>query len=136
MELVCLGRRGSCYIPILHTDQSYSSNQLKKDIIVSILDPIFTDSSILKIGQNIKYDEIVLLSNGFCLSSIEDTMLMSYTLFAGLHNHNLDLLCNLYLNFDKIKYKDLVGTGKKEVSFADVSIEKQLNIPVKMQTIL
>ena len=115
----------ACYIPILHTDLSYSNDQLKKEIIISILNPIFTDSSILKIGQNIKYDEIVLLSNGFSgLSSIEDTMLMSYTLFAGLHNHNLDLLCNLYLNFDKRKYKDLVGTGKKEISFADVSIEE------------
>ena len=42
-------------------------------------------------------------------------MLMSYTLFAGLHNHNLDLLCSLYLKLEKIKYKDLVGTGKKEI---------------------
>ena len=86
------------------------------------------DNSIIKIGQNLKYDEIVLFSNGFSkITSFEDTMLMSYTLFAGLHNHNLDLLCNLYLNYEKIKYKDLVGTGKKEISFSNVSIDKATN---------
>ena len=51
-------------------------------------------------------------------------MLMSYTLFAGLHNHNLDLLSKLYLNFEKIKYKEIVGTGKKEISFSEVRIEQ------------
>ena len=61
------------------------------------------------------------------ITTIEDTMLISYTLFSGLHNHNLDLLCNIYLNFEKIKYKDLVGTGKKEIPFAEVSIEKATN---------
>ena len=75
--------------------------------------------------KNLWHDEIVLLSNGFSkINSLEDTMLMSYTLFAGLHNHNLEMFCNLYSNYEKIKYKDLVGTGKKEISFLNVSIVK------------
>ena len=115
----------ACYIPILHSGLNPKFNQLKKDLIVSILNPILEDDTILKVGQNIKFDEIVLFSNGFSkIKSIDDTMLMSYTLFAGLHNHNLDLLCNLYLDFEKIKYKDIVGTGKKEISFSEVSIDK------------
>ncbi len=115
----------ACYIPILHSDLNPKFNQLKKDIIASILNPILEDETILKVGQNIKFDEIVLFSNGFSkIKSIDDTMLMSYTLFAGLHNHNLDLLCNLYLGFEKIKYKDIVGTGKKEIFFSEVSIDK------------
>ena len=115
----------ACYIPILHSDLNPEFNQLKKDIIASVLNPILEDDTILKVGQNIKFDEIVLFSNGFSkIKSIDDTMLMSYTLFAGLHNHNLDLLCKLYLGFEKIKYKDIVGTGKKEISFSEVSIDE------------
>ena len=118
----------ACYIPMLHTKNIPSSNLLNKEKVAHILNPILKDSSIIKIGQNIKYDEIVLQSNGFSrITTIEDTMLISYTLFSGLHNHNLDLLCNIYLNFEKIKYKDLVGTGKKEIPFAEVSIEKATN---------
>ena len=118
----------ACYIPMLHTKNIPSSNLLNKEKVALILNPILKDSSIIKIGQNIKYDEIVLQSNGFSrITTIEDTMLISYTLFSGLHNHNLDLLCNIYLNFEKIKYKDLVGTGKKEIPFAEVSIEKATN---------
>ena len=118
----------ACYIPLAHSDDHISVRQLKKEIVISALTPLLIDKSIIKIGQNLKYDEIVLFSNGFSkITSFEDTMLMSYTLFAGLHNHNLDLLCNLYLNYEKIKYKDLVGSGKKEISFSNVSIDKATN---------
>ena len=118
----------ACYIPLAHSEDHTSVSQLKKEVVISNLNPLLIDNSIIKIGQNLKYDEIVLFSNGFSkITSFEDTMLMSYTLFAGLHNHNLDLLCNLYLNYEKIKYKDLVGTGKKEISFSNVSIDKATN---------
>ena len=123
--LACLRDESVRYIPLAHSENQTDVSQLKKEIVISILNPLLIDSSIIKIGQNLKYDEIVLFSNGFSkITSLEDTMLMSYTLFAGLHNHNLDLLCSLYLNYEKIKYKDLVGTGKKEISFANISIDK------------
>ena len=114
----------ACYIPIKHSNINRDFIQLEKNIVINILDPLLKDSAVLKIGQNIKFDNIVLFSNGFSkMNTIDDTMLMSYVLFAGLHNHNLDLLCSMYLNFQKIKYKDLVGTGKKEVSFSEIEID-------------
>ena len=115
----------ACYIPILHSSLNKNLVQLKKETVTSVLNPVLEDSSILKIGQNIKFDKIVLFSNGFTkINSVDDTMLMSYTLYAGLHNHNLDLLSKIYLGIDKIKYKDIIGTGKKEISFSDVSVEE------------
>ena len=115
----------ACYIPLLHSKNISTNSLLNKEKVALILNPLLKDSSIIKIGQNLKYDEIVLQSNGFSeITTIEDTMLISYTLFSGLHNHNLDLLCSIYLNFEKIKYKDLVGSGKKQVPFSEVSIEK------------
>jgi len=118
----------ACYIPILHSSLNKDLVQLKRETVASILNPILEDTSILKIGQNIKFDKIVLFCNGFTkINTVDDTMLMSYTLFAGLHNHNLDLLSKIYLGFDKIKYKDIIGTGKKEISFSEVSIKKATN---------
>ena len=118
----------ACYIPILHSSLNNNLVQLKRETVASILNPILEDTSILKIGQNIKFDKIVLFCNGFTkINTVDDTMLMSYTLFAGLHNHNLDLLSKIYLGFDKIKYKDIIGTGKKEISFSEVSIKKATN---------
>ena len=115
----------ACYIPISHTNSGTRHKQLPKEKVISMLNPILEDASILKVGQNIKFDKIVLFSNGFSkMKSLDDTLLMSYTLFAGLHNHNLDLLSKLYLGFDKIKYKEIIGTGKKEISFSDVGIEQ------------
>ncbi len=115
----------ACYIPLLHTKNISTNSLLNKEKVALILNPLLKNSSIIKIGQNLKYDEVVLQSNGFSdITTIEDTMLISYTLFSGLHNHNLELLCSIYLNFEKIKYKDLVGSGKKEIPFSEVSIEK------------
>ena len=113
------------YIPIGHSNNSSQPLQLKKETIIKYLNPLLESNDILKIGQNIKFDEIVLYTNGFSRPSLlDDTMLMSYVLFSGLHNHNLDLLCEIYLESNKIKYKELVGVGKKEISFSEVSLNE------------
>ena len=111
------------YIPIQH---EYSKkSQLSITFIIKKLNPLLSDPSILKIGQNIKYDLQVLEKNGFdIIYPLEDTMLMSYTLSAGLHNHNLDYLSEKYLNYKKMSYKEIVGTGKKEINFSKVEIDK------------
>ena len=75
-----------------------------------------------KVGQNIKYDYIILKRNGIELKSIEDTMLLSYTLDAGNNRHNMDTLSELHLGHKTISYKDVVGSGKKQLNFSDVSI--------------
>ena len=75
-------------------------------------------------GQNIKFDQIVFKQNGISLSPIEDTMLISYTLDAGLNRHNLDTLSEIHLNHKTISYKELVGSGKKKQNFSEIDLQK------------
>ena len=110
----------ACYIPIGH---KYGECLNKKDVINKIK-PILEDPSIKKIGQNIKFDFIVFHNQGISLNSMEDTMLMSYVLDAGKNRHNMDTLSEIHLNHKTISFKDLVGTGKKEINFSEVDVEK------------
>ncbi len=110
----------ACYIPIGHK----SSKCLNKKDVLKKIKPILEDPSIKKIGQNIKFDFIVFFKNGINLDSIEDTMLMSYVLDAGKNRHNMDTLSEIHLNHKTIKFKELVGTGKKEINFSEVEISK------------
>tara|TARA_B100001093_G_scaffold518729_1_gene604665 strand:+ start:2270 stop:5041 length:2772 start_codon:yes stop_codon:yes gene_type:complete len=110
----------ACYIPVGHNN----TKCLKKDLVLKKIKPLLEDLSIKKVGQNIKYDNIILKQNGINVSPIEDTMLISYTLDAGVNRHNLDTLSQLHLNHKTISFKELVGTGKKQKSFADVDLEK------------
>ena len=110
----------ACYIPIGHD----SKKSLSKDLVLKKLKPILEDSSIKKIGQNIKFDFIVFFKHGINMKSMEDTMLMSYVLDAGKNRHNMDTLSEIHLNHKTIAFKDLVGSGKKEINFRDVDVEK------------
>ena len=110
----------SFYIPVGHKN----IKSLNKDFVVKKLKPILEDPSIKKVGQNIKYDFIILKKYGVELNSIEDTMLLSYTLDAGNNRHNMDTLSELHLNHKTISYKDLVGSGKKQLKFSEVDIDK------------
>ncbi len=110
----------ACYIPIGHN----STNCINKDLVLKKLKPLLEDQSIKKIGQNIKFDFIVMFKHGIIISSMEDTMLMSYVLDAGKNRHNMDTLSEIHLNHKTILFKDLVGSGKKEINFSFVDIEK------------
>ena len=110
----------ACYIPLGHKSQK----NLNKELVLKKLKPLLEDSSIKKIGQNIKFDFIVLFKHGITISTMEDTMLMSYVLDAGKNRHNMDSLSEIHLNHKTIAFKDLVGTGKKEINFKDVDVEK------------
>ena len=110
----------ACYIPIGHQ----SKRNIEKDIVIKKLKSLLEDPSIKKIGQNIKFDFIVLSKHGINLSSMEDTMLMSYVLDAGKNRHNMDVLSEIHLNHKTISFKELVGSGKKEINFSDVDVEK------------
>ena len=109
----------SYYIPLAHKNVK----SLKKDLVLKKLKPILEDPSIKKVGQNIKYDFIILKNNNVILNAIEDTMLLSYTLDAGNNRHNMDTLSELHLGHKTITYKDLVGTGKKQLNFSDVELK-------------
>ena len=110
----------ACYIPIGHK----SLECLDKKLVLKKIKPFLEDPSVKKIGQNIKFDFIIFYKNGINLNSMEDTMLMSYVLDAGKNRHNMDILSEIHLNHKTIKFKDLVGTGKKEINFSDVELNK------------
>ena len=107
----------ACYIPLAHKEKS-----LKKELVIRKIKPILEDPSIKKVGQNIKFDLIVLKQNGIDINPIEDTMLISYTLDAGSNRHNMDTLAELHLGHKTITFKELVGTGKNKLNFADIDI--------------
>tara|TARA_Y100001970_G_scaffold91728_1_gene115694 strand:+ start:2179 stop:4953 length:2775 start_codon:yes stop_codon:yes gene_type:complete len=108
----------ACYIPLNHIN----GDNLDEKKVLSILKNYLEDGSIKKIGQNIKFDFIIFYHRGIILNSMEDTMLMSYTLDAGKNRHNMDTLSDIHLGHKTIKYKDLVGTGKKQLNFSEVDI--------------
>jgi DNA polymerase I len=110
----------ACYIPIGHK----STKCIDKDVVIKKLKPLLEDSSVKKIGQNIKFDFIVLFKHGINISSMEDTMLMSYVLDAGKNRHNMDVLSEIHLGHKTISFKEIVGTGKKEINFSEVEIDK------------
>ena len=110
----------ACYIPINHN----TGNCLKKDEVINKIKPLLEDKSVKKIGQNIKFDYIIFYHLGINMSSMEDTMLISYVLDAGKNRHNMDTLSQLHLGHKTISYKELVGTGKKQINFREVEINK------------
>jgi DNA polymerase-1 len=116
----CYEKGKACYIPLKNQNHKClnSSDVLKK------IKPILEDNSIKKIGQNIKFDHIILKKNKINVHPIEDTMLASYTLDAGLNRHNLDTLSENHLGHKTISFKDLVGSGKKKITFAEVDLKK------------
>ena len=112
----------ACYIPISHS----SGNCLDKKKVINKLKPLLEDKSVKKIGQNIKFDYIIFYHQGINLNSLEDTMLISYVLDAGKNRHNMDTLSEIHLAHKPISFKDIVGTGKKQINFKDVDIPKAL----------
>ena len=112
----------ACYIPIAHKFDGC----LDKNIVIKKLKPLLEDKSVKKIGQNIKFDFIVLYKQGIKMNSMEDTMLMSYVLDAGKNRHNMDTLSEIHLQHKTISFKEIVGTGKKEINFSDVELDKAM----------
>ena len=110
----------ACYIPLKHTNKV----TLDTNKVLQKLKPILEDKSIKKIGQNIKFDYIIFYHRGITINTMEDTMLMSYVLDAGKNRHNMDTLSELHLGHKTISYKDLVGSGKKQLTFDQVDIKK------------
>jgi len=112
------------YIPLGH-DYLHAPAQLDREKVFAGLRPLLTNPRIKKIGQNIKYDYIVLRREGLNLAGIDlDTMVLSYLLEPNWGKHNLNKLAATYLQVTTIPYHDVVGKGKKEVTINAVSIDK------------
>ena len=129
---LCVEPGEACYIPLTHkagaTEDLFGSDilaegQLPLADVLGALKPVLQDPSILKIGQNMKYDVKILARNGIDVNPIDDTMLMSYALHAGLHGHGMDALSERYLNHSPIPIKPLLGSGKSAITFDRVKIE-------------
>ncbi|MBT4880720.1 MAG: DNA polymerase I [Alphaproteobacteria bacterium] len=116
----------ACYVPVAHQGAvpMESVRQIPRDEALKLLKPLLEDPSVLKIGQNLKYDMLVLKKYGIDLGPIDDTMLISYVLDCGKNNHNMDALAERHLGRSTVKYKDVVGTGQKEITFDYVPLDK------------
>lgn len=110
------------YLPIGHLCQD-SPHQLEWQVASGMLRDVLEDETIRKFGQNLKYDAEVLINHSIKLRGIHfDTMIASYVINPGLRQHNLDHLAQIYLNHKMINYQDVVGKGKKAVSFSEVPL--------------
>ena len=129
---LCVEAGQACYIPLIHKaaaqDDLFGSDaraegQMDFDACIAMLKPMLQDESILKIGQNMKYDSKIFTRVGVDIHPIDDTMLMSYAMHGGLHNHGMDLLSQRYLGHTPIPIKPLLGTGKSAITFDRVPID-------------
>ncbi len=129
---LCVEAGQACYIPLAHraaaTDDLFGSDalaegQMSAEDALRMLKPVLEDPAILKIGQNMKYDAKIFARHGIEVAPVDDTMLMSYAMHGGLHNHGMDLLSDRYLGHVPKSIKDLIGTGKSQVTFDRVPVD-------------
>ena len=128
----------ACYIPLAHkvpgtgetsdlldeASLEEAPDQVPFDDALKLFEPLLADRSVLKIGQNLKYDMQVLARYGLQIVSLDDTMLLSYVLEGGLHGHGMDELARDQLGLETIKFKDVVGSGKNQITFDFVPVEQ------------
>ncbi|MFN3521254.1 MAG: DNA polymerase I [Phenylobacterium sp.] len=122
----------ACYIPVGHEAEGAEGlafeapaemDQIPLDAAMARLKPLLEDPAVLKVAQNAKYDMAVLSRYGIQVAPVEDTMLISYALEAGLHNHGMDELSELWLGHKPIPFKQVAGTGKAQKSFKHVALD-------------
>lgn len=110
------------YVPIAHTFVS-NPQQIDENLILAKLKPFLENPNLHKVGQNLKYDRHILANHGIDLQGVVgDSMLASYLIESHL-SHNLDDLCLRHFHHETIKFEDLCGKGKKQISFAEVAID-------------
>ncbi len=121
----------ACYIPLGHCETEGLALEAPADLAqipleqaIARLKPLLEDPEVLKIAQNAKYDLAVLSRYGVRVGPIEDTMLISYVLEAGLHGHGMDELSKLWLDHEPISFKTVAGTGKAQKSFKHVALDQ------------
>ena len=127
---LCVEPGQAAYLPLQHKDgegdlfggSELAEGQMGLDEALALLKPMLEDESVLKIGQNMKYDAKIFANYGITVGPIDDTMLMSYALHAGLHGHGMDALSDRYLKHEPIPIKSLLGSGKSAITFDRVKI--------------
>lgn len=127
----------ACYIPLAHVNHSDEPvdllsessaepipDQIPMQEALELLKPLLKNPAILKIAQNMKYDALVLKKYDVEITPFDDTMLLSYVLDAGVNKHNMDELARVHLDLSTIPFKEIAGTGKKQITFDKVAIDK------------
>ena len=127
----------ACYIPLAHKNKSDGGDgesldfdggdapeQIPLKEAIDLLRPLLADPTVLKIGQNLKYDLEVLHRHGLEVTPLDDTMLLSYVLEGGLHGHGMDELSKLHLDHTPIPFKEVCGSGKSQITFDRVPLER------------
>jgi DNA polymerase-1 len=124
----------ACYIPLAHragdADDLFGGGparlpgQMEEQDCLALLKPILEDASVLKIAQNVKFDELVLAQRGIAVSPCDDTMLMSYVLDSGRNGHGMDELAGVHLNWKTLTFGEVAGTGRSFKGFDRVAIDK------------
>ncbi|MBE9552438.1 MAG: DNA polymerase I, partial [Proteobacteria bacterium] len=140
---MCIEPGRACYIPLGHKGAAAQGaldfgdggdgngedapEQIPLKRALELLKPMLEDPGTLKIGQNIKYDALVLSRYDIAIAPVDDTMLLSYVLDGGLHGHGMDALAELHLAHNTIKFKEVAGVGKAQVTFDHVPLGKALD---------
>ena len=121
----------ACYVPLQHRsgggglfDEGPTLEQIPLRAALDALAPLLADESVLKVGQNLKYDALVVGNHGLQIRNFDDTMLISYALDAGRGGHGMDELSKKWLDHTPITFKDVAGSGKSAVTFDRVAIDK------------
>jgi len=137
----------ACYIPVAHkkpggqqsldlleaaemgeaANDNTDIDQMDRQEALDLLKPLLEDRGVLKIGQNIKYDMHIFERYGVSIDPVDDTMLLSYCVDGGLHGHGMDELARDFLDHETIKFKDVAGSGKAQVTFDYVPLDKALD---------
>ncbi len=123
----------AAYLPLAHKAEAsgdlfgsdaLAEGQVEMADALAALKPVLEDDAILKIGQNMKYDAKILARYGISVAPVDDTLLMSYAMNAGLHGHGMDTLSERYLSHTPIPIKELIGSGKSQITFDRVPIDR------------
>jgi DNA polymerase-1 len=116
----------ACYIPVGHSGADLLSDapeQLPLDLVLGKLKPLLEDPAVLKVGHNLKYDWVMFDRLGINVAPIDDTMVMSFDLDAGRSfGHGLEELAKLHFDHECIPFKQLCGTGAKQITFDKVPL--------------
>ncbi len=123
------------YLPLQHQnaeqdllgDPQKDIQQLPLEHALSLLKPVLEDDAVIKIAHNAKYDLQILAAHDIHVNPVDDTMLMSYVLDGSSHSHGMDALSELFLDHKTIKYEEVAGKGKKQVTFDYVPLDQALD---------
>lgn len=114
----------AAYVPVAH-DYLDAPEQLSRDRVLALLKPLLEDASLLKVGQNLKYDRGILDNYGITLRGIAfDTMLESYLLDSVAGRHDMDSLAQRWLNHKTVSFEEIAGKGKKQLTFNQIALEE------------